>query len=145
MKDLTNQRFGRQIAVMPCGKNKYGNMLWLCKCDCGAEHIVASGKLIQGKSKSCGCYKRDICTEQLKKHGITRVHQRKTRFIEIWGIELSTSGWCKEIRMSKSSALKLLSKSEDSFKDEAKKRILAGKGQLYFINKFLNEDETKKE
>ena len=228
MKDLTNQRFGRQIAVMPCGKNKYGNMLWLCKCDCGAEHIVASGKLIQGKSKSCGCYKRDICTEQLKKHGITtggkprtfviwngikarclnpnstsyksyggrgigiceewltfenfhkwamrngyedsleidridndggycpencrwvtksfnRVHQRKTRFIEIWGIELSISGWCKEIRMSKSSALKLLSKSEDSFKDEAKKRILAGKGQLYFINKFLNKDEIKKE
>ena len=27
MKDLTNQRFGRQVAIEPCGKNKHGNIL----------------------------------------------------------------------------------------------------------------------
>ena len=82
MRDLTNQRFGRQIAIKPCGKNKYGNVLWLCKCDCGNEHIVASGKLIQGKSKSCGCYALEVKTKSLEKHGITT--GGKPRTFTIW-------------------------------------------------------------
>lgn len=65
MKDLSNQRFGRLVAIKPCGKNKYRNVLWLCRCDCGKEHI-----------------------------------------------------------------------GEDTFREEVKKRIVAGKGQQYFINKF---------
>lgn len=71
MKDLSNQRFGRLVAIKPCGKNKYRNVLWLCRCDCGKEHIVPSGKLLQGKSKSCGCYAHDLHVAQLEKHGIT--------------------------------------------------------------------------
>jgi hypothetical protein len=69
--DLTNKKFGRLRVVQQLGKNKWGNLLWLCKCDCGKDHTVASGKLIQGKSKSCGCYANDLHIEQLKRHGIT--------------------------------------------------------------------------
>lgn len=82
MKDLTGKRFGRQIALRPCGKNKYGNVLWLCKCDCGNQHIVASGKLVQGKSKSCGCYALEIRSKSLEKHGITS--GGKPRTFVIW-------------------------------------------------------------
>ena len=82
MKDLTGKRFGRQIALRPCGKNKYRNVLWLCKCDCGNQHIVASGKLVQGKSKSCGCYALEIRSKSLEKHGITS--GGKPRTFVIW-------------------------------------------------------------
>lgn len=35
MRDLTGQRFGRLVALEVFGKNKYGNIVWLCKCECG--------------------------------------------------------------------------------------------------------------
>ena len=31
---------------------------WLCRCDCGAECVIASNNLCSGNSKSCGCQKR---------------------------------------------------------------------------------------
>lgn len=82
MRDLTNQRFGRQVAKEPVGKNKYGNVLWFCECDCGNEHIVPSGKLVQGKSRSCGCLAREMHIKQLEKHGITT--GGKPRTFVIW-------------------------------------------------------------
>ncbi|GGD04882.1 hypothetical protein [Enterococcus wangshanyuanii] len=81
MRDLTNQRFGRHIAIKQVGVNKWRNCLWLCRCDCGKEHVVSSGKLIQGKSKSCGCLAHDVRVEQLEKHGITTGGKPRTFII----------------------------------------------------------------
>lgn len=81
MKDLTGQRFGRLVAIKTNGKNKYGNVMWLCHCDCGNEHIVTSGKLIQGKSKSCGCYRKENSAKLLEKHGITKGGKPRTFII----------------------------------------------------------------
>lgn len=83
IRDLTGMRFGRQIAIRQAGKNAYGNILWLCKCDCGNEHTVASGKLVSGKSKSCGCLAEDVRRAMLTKHGITS-HGKKPRTFIIW-------------------------------------------------------------
>ena len=217
MKDLTGQRFGRQVAIKPVGINKYRNYLWLCKCDCGNEHIVASGKLVQGKSRSCGCLANDMHIKQLEKHGITtggkprtfniwngmkarclnpksisfknyggrgilicdewllfenfhnwamasgyddeltidRINndgnyepsncrwenakiniskQRKTRYIEVYGITKNVTQWCKLFKVSRATAYKYLNESEDIF-------IEFCKGQQYFINKFLGNKQ----
>lgn len=54
MNDLTNQRFGKLVAIEPRGrKNK--RIAWFCQCDCGNETIVASDKLRSGHTQSCGC------------------------------------------------------------------------------------------
>lgn len=45
--------------------------------------------------------------------------------------------------MSRSTAYKYLSKSDETFIKEIEKRIRTGKGQIYFINKFLAEGEEK--
>ena len=82
MKDISNKRFGRLTVIKNIGKNKWGNAIWMCKCDCGNNHIVASNKLIQGKTKSCGCLRHDICTKQFEKHGITT--NGKPRTFIIW-------------------------------------------------------------
>lgn len=223
MKNLENQRFGRQVAKKPVGKNKYGNILWLCKCDCGNEHIVPSGKLVQGKSRSCGCLAKEMHTSQLEKHGITtngkprtfiiwagmkqrcynpksvsyksygargisvcsewlvfenfhkwamangykddleidridndgnyepsncrwvtksfnRAHQRQSRFFEVFGIRLNISQWCRALEVDRRIAYQHLNVSEDNFIDWIKEKIVTGKGQIYFINKFLNKE-----
>lgn len=55
-KDLTNQRFGRLIAIKPTVKRtKDRCVIWYCKCDCGKTIEVSSKSLIQGNTKSCGC------------------------------------------------------------------------------------------
>ena len=59
MKDLTGKRFGRQIALRPCGKNKYGNVLWLCKCDCGREILAEPYKIRNKVISSCGCIRTE--------------------------------------------------------------------------------------
>ena len=43
------------MVIKPHGKDKYGHILWLCKCDCGNEKIIYSSNLLKGTTKSCGC------------------------------------------------------------------------------------------
>ena len=55
--DLTGQRFGKLKAIKDVGKSSDGRRLWLCKCDCGREHITTGKLLKDGHTKSCGCLK----------------------------------------------------------------------------------------
>lgn len=57
--DLTGQRFGRLIATENIGA-KNGHALWLCKCDCGNEHIATANNLKGGHVSSCGCLVDEI-------------------------------------------------------------------------------------
>lgn len=59
LKDLTGQRFGR-LTVVERAENKSERTAWLCKCDCSNKVIVPSVYLTTGKTKSCGCYRRDF-------------------------------------------------------------------------------------
>lgn len=53
-KDLTNQRFGKLVALETDGYyNK--QILWKCKCDCGTITKVRSNYLLSGHTTSCGC------------------------------------------------------------------------------------------
>ena len=54
-KDLSNQRFGRLIALYRIGTDNKGNAVWKCKCDCGNEVEVSQGNLHSGNTQSCGC------------------------------------------------------------------------------------------
>jgi len=53
--DITGQRFGRLIALSPAGKDERRRSLWLCRCDCGVEKVLALTNLRTGQVKSCGC------------------------------------------------------------------------------------------
>lgn len=64
MNDLSNQRFGKLVAIEPKGrKNK--KIAWLCQCDCGNETIVASDKLRNGHTQSCGCLVKEKANERV--------------------------------------------------------------------------------
>lgn len=66
-KDITGQRFGRLVAIGAIGKLRT-NILWLCQCNCGNITKVASTELLQGKTKSCGCLKKETPYRVLKKY-----------------------------------------------------------------------------
>ena len=53
--DLTNQRFGRLVALRSTGVNNQHQMMWLCRCDCGKSITATAGRLRRGNPRSCGC------------------------------------------------------------------------------------------
>lgn len=54
-QDLTNKTFSKMTIVSFAGRNRTGQSLWLCKCDCGQEKVVAAHHLKSRNVKSCGC------------------------------------------------------------------------------------------
>lgn len=71
-KDRTGIKYGRLTAIRDCGKNKQGNILWECRCDCGNIAVLRSSSL--GRSLSCGCLRKEKASamgKRGKKHGMT--------------------------------------------------------------------------
>ena len=88
--DLIGQRFGRLVVIEEAGRNKRRNMLWLCKCSCGAEVTVSNGNLQSGRTKSCGCLCRELSAKRLTTHGMT-----KTKLFHVWHGMLTRAGSVK--------------------------------------------------
>jgi hypothetical protein len=58
-KDITNQRYGRLVAIKKAYVNNARLSMWLCKCDCGEEVIIDISSLRRGNTQSCGCYGKE--------------------------------------------------------------------------------------
>lgn len=78
MKDITGQRFGSLVAVRQHGRDPWGQLLWLCSCDCGQDHVATGGNLRSGTTKSCGCRRVEVGKAK-RTHGGSR-----TRMYGIW-------------------------------------------------------------
>lgn len=65
--DITGQKFGRLTVIQ-----RHGKKGWECVCDCGNKTISNSYQLRNGITISCGCYHREICGDQHRKHGYTK-------------------------------------------------------------------------
>lgn len=81
IKDLTGKKFNRLTVISYAGK-KNGRTVWNCICDCGNKAVIYSKVLINGSTKSCGCYNREKTIEFNK---TKRTHNlSKTRLYHIW-------------------------------------------------------------
>lgn len=66
--DLLGKQFGRWLVLKDAGFRhsecgKYNYHYWWCRCECGNEKEVQQPALLQGSSRSCGCFKRDLLFE----------------------------------------------------------------------------------
>ncbi len=59
MNNLIGQKFGRLTVIKRSGTDKFGHILWLCRCECENEKEVISSNLIRGLTKSCGCIQKE--------------------------------------------------------------------------------------
>jgi len=53
--DETGNTYGRLTVVERANREDQSGAYWLCKCECGNEHVVEGGGLRKGNTKSCGC------------------------------------------------------------------------------------------
>lgn len=74
-KNLKGKVFGRLTAIEPTGTNKAGQYMWSCSCSCGNTHTVAGTHLVEGKTKSCGCYAKEVCGKSTITHGMSKTSE----------------------------------------------------------------------
>ncbi len=59
MKNEIGNRYGRLTVIRYDHTDKRQGAYWLCACDCGCTSVVKGNRLRNGKTKSCGCLKRE--------------------------------------------------------------------------------------
>jgi hypothetical protein len=69
--DLIGQRFSRLVVVAEAGRTPAKQTLWLCRCDCGGTATPVTTKLRMGRTRSCGCLKRELIAEMATKNGLS--------------------------------------------------------------------------
>lgn len=78
--DLTGWTFGRlevlkrspELRRSPCGST---SPAWICRCACGAVCVVEGRSLVLGRTRSCGCLRR----ENARRQGAARWKERRQR------------------------------------------------------------------
>jgi hypothetical protein len=68
--NLVGRRFGRfRLVRRSQKKDKWNHRFYNVVCDCGRRRIVEHSNLLEGKSQSCGCYRRDQTRKANSTHG----------------------------------------------------------------------------
>lgn len=78
-KISAGERFGRWTVVEKGMPDKWGYSTWVCKCACGTIKTISQSELLQGRTKSCGCYRREYAKQRHEIHG-----GHKERLYEVW-------------------------------------------------------------
>ena len=58
-EDIIGKKFGKLLVLSKESKILSGDTLYKCLCDCGNITIVRKGQLKSGKTKSCGCLRKE--------------------------------------------------------------------------------------
>lgn len=53
-KDMTGEKHGRFTVIKYVGSGNNGKSLWLCRCECGKEKVIARTDILRGRSR-CEC------------------------------------------------------------------------------------------
>ena len=67
-KDLTGQTFGKLTVLKDSGERKESFIIWECLCSCGTKCKVSSQLLLRGSTKSCGCLRKEVSSNNIKKN-----------------------------------------------------------------------------
>lgn len=81
--DLTGRRFGLlTVLEITDDRTSDGRRRYLCRCDCGNQHLVTYGDLTSGKVTSCGCkargVKKDLTGQRFGRLTVLSVHSAPT-------------------------------------------------------------------
>ena len=86
--DLSGQQFERLTVLCRDGLSGH-DVAWRCRCRCGTIKTVSGVALRTGRTRSCGCLRREVLRDLRYKHGSAR--QRMTsrpavRLYRVWSI-----------------------------------------------------------
>jgi len=68
-KDLTGRKFGRLSVLNNTNQRQSGHIFWHCVCKCGREIDIRQDSLLNGTTKSCGCWRAELAGKNIRKIG----------------------------------------------------------------------------
>lgn len=77
INDLTGRKFGRLTVLELLPERKNGQLIWLCRCECGKTTAVRKRSLIQGSTRSCGCLVREAARARRAKNNSGKAVEKK--------------------------------------------------------------------
>lgn len=78
--NLTGQKFNRLTVIARAGV-LYGEVAWLCLCECGSRKIIGGREIRSGRVQSCGCLIQDVSFQigmANRTHGLTATSEWKS-------------------------------------------------------------------
>lgn len=83
-KDLTGKKFNRLTVIGLGERNKFNQIQWKCKCDCGKIILATTTYLKTGHTKSCGCLNKENASNRLKNTKFIKAREkyRKENFLK---------------------------------------------------------------
>lgn len=94
--DISGMKFNRIFVVKQAckPKEKAGTGLyWECLCDCGNKFVAYGVSIRNGSTKSCGCFKKEINSINLKKIRLEMCGSIKDRFFSRFKIDNNSGCW----------------------------------------------------
>lgn len=81
--ELSGKRFGKLLVLRRVNRTEDGDHapIWECKCDCGNMTKVKSGNLMNGKTNSCGCIRRESTSELGRSRRVYSEAEKRLRSI----------------------------------------------------------------
>ena len=86
--DLTGRQFGRLTVIGDTGERRNYKAVWHCRCTCGREVDTLSASLQNGKTRSCGCLRK----EELSKMSIVDLTGQRFGSLTVMNITNRRSG-----------------------------------------------------
>lgn len=62
--EFIGKKFGRLLPIERA-PSRHNRTCWLCQCDCGNTKVVLGENLRKGKTKSCGCIRKELALNQV--------------------------------------------------------------------------------
>lgn len=91
-KDVIGQKFGK---LTPIKSLSYKNRaVYLCRCDCGNIVKVNRSELLPGKTKSCGCIKKENSKklmDKIQQDGLKAIHKASIDGTNLYSLKQKTS------------------------------------------------------
>jgi hypothetical protein len=89
--DITGNKYSR-LTVIERGESLSKKTRWKCLCDCGNTTVVSGHYLKSGRTKSCGCYQKEVTSNRFKVHGKNKEtkYRRHVSLKYKYGISMET-------------------------------------------------------
>lgn len=71
---LSGKRFTKLLVLKEVETGK-GGSFWECRCDCGNITVIRGTMLTFGKTRSCGCLKREVLLSRITTHGASKTSE----------------------------------------------------------------------
>jgi hypothetical protein len=81
--EMSGRRCGRLTVIRPV-RNDGRGFTWFCRCDCGREVVRLGGLLRDGRTQSCGCYRRERISARKRTHNDSGYNSKRSPLYEIW-------------------------------------------------------------